>query len=83
MDASYRWAVTITKSDTVNHVPGDPAPIADAVWIGGAGIVALVLENDAVVNFTTPSTGAYIPVRSKRINSTTTSVTATMTALFR
>lgn len=80
---SYRFAILASKSDTVNYLPntGGTTPIADALWVGGAGVVALVLEDDSVVNITAVA-GSLIPVRSKRVNSSNTSATV-MTALFR
>ena len=79
MPTGYRFGVTLTKSDTVNHVPSGIC--ADAIWVGGAGICALVLEDDSVVNITAVA-GSLIPIRSKRLNSTTTSATV-CTALFK
>lgn len=83
MDVGYRFAITATKSDTVNYMPnrGESVPIADALWVGGAGIVQLVLEDDSVVPITATA-GSLIPVRSKRVNSSSTTATV-MTALFR
>lgn len=83
MDVGYRFAITATKSDTVNYMPnrGDGPPLADALWVGGAGVVALVLEDDSVVNITAVA-GSCLPIRSKRVNSTNTTATV-MTALFR
>ena len=79
----YRFAIVATKSDSVNYMPnrGNGVPIADALWVGGAGVVALVLEDDSVVNITAVA-GSLIPVRSKRVNSANTTATV-MTALFR
>lgn len=80
--AGYRSAVTVTKSDTVNHsgLAGGPKVIADALWVGGAGIVALVLIDGTVVNITCVA-GSLLPVRSIRVNATDTTATV-MTALF-
>ena len=74
MDAPYNRAVDITKSDTVNIV--DPArdPLPDAIYVGGAGIVAAVFQDGSVVNFTAIA-GQILPIRIKRVNSTNTTAT--------
>lgn len=60
----------ITKSDTVN-MSSPP----DAIYVGGAGVVALVFNNDIVVNVTAIA-GAFLPIRNvKRVNSTNTTAT--------
>jgi hypothetical protein len=79
MPTGYRFGVTLTKSDTVNHVPS--GQLADAIWVGGAGVCALVLEDDSVVNVT-GAAGSLIPLRTKRLNSTNTTATV-VTALFK
>lgn len=66
----YNNAVAITKSDTINFVNGP----CDAIYVGGAGIVVVVFETGAVVNFTCVA-GQLLPVRAIRVNSTTTSAT--------
>jgi len=75
----YNYAVTATKSDTVNINPS-LLPLGrttcDAIYVGGAGVVAVVFENDAVLNFTCVA-GQILPVRAKRINSTNTTATLT------
>ncbi len=68
----FNRAVEITKSDTVNIV--GPTPLTDAVWVGGAGIVVAVFENDRTAAFTCVA-GSILPIRIKRINSGTTSAT--------
>ena len=52
----YNRAIPITKSDTVNFFPG-PAQsggwaTSEAIYVGGAGIVAAVFQDGTVVNFT-------------------------------
>ncbi len=86
----YSRSAAITKSDTVNYdgstfsanaatQPTKAIP-ADAVWVGGAGIVVLVAE-DGTTSAITAVAGSLIPVRSIRVNSTTTTATV-MTALY-
>lgn len=83
----YSRAVPITKSDTVNYdgtvasttgtyqTAGNTKPIpADAVYVGGAGIVVLVLEDGTKPQFTAVA-GETIPVKSIRVDSTTTTAT--------
>lgn len=65
----YNRAAVITKSDTVD------LPVkADAVYVGGAGIVAAVLEDGSIVEFTAVA-GQIIPIKVKRVNSTNTTAT--------
>lgn len=77
MDVPYNRAVPITKSDTVNIV--DPArdPLPDAIYVGGAGVVAAVFQDGTVVNFTAVA-GQILPIRIKRVNSTNTTATLLM-----
>lgn len=60
----------ITKSDTVD-IPGG---LTDAVYVGGAGVVAWVNQAGAVCNMTAIA-GGLLPIRAKRINSTNTTAT--------
>ena len=63
---SYNVAVAITKSDTVNF----DRP-TNAIYVGGAGIVQAVMQDDSVVAFTCVA-GQVLPVKAKRVNSTST-----------
>jgi len=53
---------------------------ADAVYVGGGGIVVLVLEDGTTQQFTCVA-GQVLAVKSIRVNSTTTSATL-MEALY-
>jgi hypothetical protein len=79
----YSKAVAITTSDTVN-IPGPNSgasgQLTDAVYVGGAGIVVAVFQDDTTVNFTAVA-GEIIPIRIKRVNSTNTTATL-MVALY-
>lgn len=66
----YNRAAAITKSDTVNI----PEGLTDAVYVGGAGIVVAVFEDGSTAQFTAVA-GALLPLRVKRVNSTTTTAT--------
>lgn len=85
----YNRAVAITKSDTINYdgttYSANPAgqykPIpADAIYVGGAGIVVAVCEDGSAPQFTCVA-GQILPVKTIRVNSTTTSATLLL-ALF-
>jgi len=77
----YNVAKPITKSDTVNYdgstysaAPFTKPIPADAILVGDAGIVIAVLENGATVRLTAVA-GQIIPIKTIRVNSTTTSAT--------
>ena len=73
----YRIAKAITKSDTVDFPDGP----SNAIYVGGAGIVVAVMADSGdVVSFTCVA-GQTLPIRAKRVNSTTTSATL-MVALY-
>ena len=75
MTPVYNTALTITKSDTVNL-----DRLTDAVYVGGAGVVVAVFQNDSTAAFTCIA-GQILPIRVKRINSTSTTATL-MLALY-
>jgi hypothetical protein len=73
----YNVTRGITPSDTVNLIRPDGTPGGcDAVYVGGAGVVALVHDdaNGTVQNFTCIA-GQTLLVKAKRINSTNTTAT--------
>lgn len=72
----YNDYVAIAKSDSVNFAEGP----CDAIYIGGAGIVVAVSENDNTTSFTCVA-GQVLPISAKRVNSTNTSATL-MVALY-
>ena len=65
----YNEAVTLTPSNSANL-----GRLTDAVYIGGAGTLAAVLQNDVVATFTV-SAPYLLPLRAKRVNATGTSAT--------
>lgn len=77
---SYNTARAITKSDTVNLPANVNDGVCDAVYVGGAGIVVAVFPDDSSQQFTCVA-GQILPVRVKRVNSTTTTATL-MVALY-
>jgi hypothetical protein len=66
----FNKAVAITPSDATDL----PNGISDAVYVGGAGVVAAVFQDSTVVNFTAVA-GAKLPLRVRRINLTNTTAT--------
>lgn len=66
---TYNRATAITKSDTANF----DRP-CDAIWVGGAGIVVVVFQDDSTAQFTCVA-GSLLPVTAKRVNSTITTAT--------
>lgn len=78
---AYNKAIAITPSNSVNFDGSTTAagaqPTAmtfDAIYVGGAGVVALVLQDGSVVNFTAVA-GGFIFVRGIRVNLTNTTAT--------
>ena len=69
-----RWA-DVSKSDTVNFTE-----LPKAIYVGGAGVVAAVGSDDVACRFTCVA-GQVLPIRPKRINSTSTTATL-MVALY-
>lgn len=79
----YSRYVAITKSDTVdfdNNTGTPPLSFCDAIYVGGAGIVAAVDSNNVAVQFTCVA-GQVLPVRARRVNNTNTTATL-MVALY-
>lgn len=65
------YAIAVTPSDSVNL-----APSSRALYVGGAGNVALVQPDDTVVTFVGVTAGFILPVACKRVNSTNTTATS-------
>lgn len=83
----YNRAVAVTKSDTVNFDGSTYAatpvtkPIpADAIYVGGAGVVVAVFEDGSSASFTAIA-GQILPLKCIRVNSTNTTATL-MVALY-
>jgi hypothetical protein len=62
---SYGDAVAITKSDTENNA-------YSAIYVGGAGNVAVVTEEGTTVTFTAPPVGTILPIRTQKVLAATT-----------
>lgn len=82
---NYTYAQAVTKSDTVDvpqvgsNVQGS-VPVFDALYVGGAGIVVLVLIDGSTVQLTAVA-GEILPIRGRRVNSAVTTATL-MVALY-
>lgn len=75
----YNTAQAITTSDTVCYdggtfAKGTKNKIADAILVGDAGIVIAAMEDNTTFRLTATA-GMIIPIRTIRINSTTTTAT--------
>lgn len=63
-------AAVVTPSDSVNL-----DYFTRAVFVGGAGNLAVVMKNGMTVVFTGVVAGSVLPIRCARINSTNTTAT--------
>ena len=71
----YKKAVAITPSDTTDFVPqGTSDNLTSAIYIGGAGVVVVVFQDGSTASFTCIA-GQILPVKAKRVNSTSTTAT--------
>jgi hypothetical protein len=84
---TYNRSVVITKSDTVNFdgstysaSASTKAIPADAIFIGGAGVVVAIFEDGSSAPFTVLA-GTVLPLTCIRVNSTSTTATL-MNALY-
>ena len=78
----YNVARPITASDSAN-IESDSLGqfgLTDAIYVGGAGVVAVVFQDNTVQNFTCVA-GQILPVKAKRVNSTNTTASLLL-ALF-
>lgn len=71
---NYGTTRPITPSDANDVGLVGSATLFDAIYVGGAGVVAVVLQDGTVQNFTA-AVGTVIPVRGKRVNATNTTGT--------
>ncbi len=71
MTAPATRSVAVTPNDST-----DLANISRALWVGGAGNVAVMLADDTVaVTFVGVAAGSLLPVRVKRVMATNTTAT--------
>ena len=60
----------VSPSDSANLPAG-----CRGIYVGGAGAVALVGDNDVAVTFTAVPVGTFMPCAAKRVNATGTVAT--------
>lgn len=84
---AYTRGIAITKSDTVNYdgttfsgTAATKAIPADAIYVGGAGIVVAVFPDGSNAQFTAVA-GEILPIQTIRVNSSSTTATL-MVALY-
>ena len=87
VSGTFNRSVLIAKSDTVNFDgstyaanAATKALPADAIFVGGAGVVVAVFEDGTTGAFTVLA-GTLLPLTCIRVNSTTTTATL-MNALY-
>ena len=86
MDPALFYEV-VTASDTVNFTGPVVAAgaggdvLANSIFVGVAGVVVAIRDDDTAITFTGVQNGQILPIRCKRINSTSTTATD-MVALF-
>jgi hypothetical protein len=81
IEAPYNVARVVVPSDTANFPTNVGEGFCDAIYAGGAGVVAAIMEDGGVRNFTVVA-GETLPIKAKRVNSTNTTATL-MQALYR
>src|SRR4030095_15776828 len=60
---SYNVWTQITPSNAV-----DLAEVTDGILVGGAGDIAAVMQNGAVVTLKNMPAGAWVPIAARRLN---------------
>jgi len=78
--SGYNKGFDISKSDSVDFPSVESLGLTQAIYVGGAGIVAAVFQDGSVVNFTAVA-GALLPLALRRVNDTNTTATL-MVALY-
>jgi hypothetical protein len=68
-DGQFNKAAAIVPSDAT-----DLPAVTDAIYVGGAGVVAVVFQDQSVVNFTAVA-GQVLLLRARRVNATNTTAT--------
>ena len=67
---AYNRAVAITPSDSVNLTD-----ITRGIYVGGAGAVVVVWEDNSTSTFSAVPVGTVLNVKAKRVNATNTTAT--------
>jgi hypothetical protein len=68
---SFSQGRAITKSNTVNFTTALKNGFCDAIYVGGAGTMTVVFEDDSTQVFTV-AVGDIVPVKVKRVNNSGT-----------
>lgn len=68
--SSYNHAAAVTPSDST-----DLTNAAAALWVGGAGAVAVITAGGETVTFSAVAAGTLLPVACSRVKSTGTTAT--------
>ena len=76
-DQGWNRAKAVTTSDTADLTNSANQPVlAQAIYVGGAGNVALMMPDGVTVTITAPPVGSIIPIKAKRVMATNTTATA-------
>ena len=81
---NFRKALPWASADSFAAItPHDSTdmPLTRAIYVGGAGNVVAVTADNAAITFTGVPAGTVLPIRARRVNSTSTTATA-MVALY-
>jgi hypothetical protein len=70
MDDPARSAVAVTPSDTTEF-----STVTRALFVGGAGAVTALMADGTTCTFTGVTAGSVLPIRIRRVNSTSTTAT--------
>lgn len=66
----------VTPHNTTNFGPATAPTFTRGLYVGGAGDVVAVGEDDTAVTFAAVPAGTVLPIRCKRVNSTNTTASA-------
>jgi len=70
LNITYHTAVAVTPSDSTLL-----AQVCNALYIGGAGVAVVLLQDGTTVTLSGIPAGAIIPLRVQRVNATSTTAT--------
>jgi hypothetical protein len=76
---AYNYLAAVTPSDTVDL----PLGLTDALYVGGAGALVVVLEGGETVTFAAVPAGTTLRIRIKRVNTTGTAATSIVALYYR
>lgn len=67
----FNYSVAVTPSDSTDIAAGQTW----GLYVGGTGDLVAVYQNGVTSTFTAVPAGAILPIRVKRVNSTSTTAT--------